>query len=554
MKATVPRLLLLMSLFFVFDRFGGEFLRAQTVSNVKFASAFTGSDAGAQINAAETNLPSAGGTIIIDLPGTQNFSTTIAISKPTRLVGGTDGTTLTYTGTGSAILVQAVEDVTLENFKIVLQTNTAIGIDWQDSSHGHITDVKVYGTDSRSGATQQVGLRLCTTVGTVAGVTSAYWNVITSSLFRKLAHGILLTGTNPNGAPVLTCATGSHQTDPLNGPGGTMIVGTTVQDDGTGINAENDTGGSFVTGSAVEGFTSGVRVNNATGFTIGQVRFEDSSGGTAVVPTSNAKGVLVLGAFDNATGFGAYPADTVLATSINGALITNQYGNSVLTANNQRDFCFFGNCATLLGQSGNFSSYVRVFGGAGLGRHLALGVDVTGTNNPFIQSLIGGDLELRSFAATDLNNQTLTANGQHDANFFGAGGVSQSGSFNNRVHLFGGTSQSRSLDLYQVVGGNATVESVSAGDLELKSSGNIQFTASHLNQSAANSDKFFTITLASGTATKTWATAYTSSPVVVCSNQSNQSALKVAPTSTNVVITSPGATDVAACVVHGNPN
>ena len=76
----------------------------------------------------------------------------------------------------------------------------------------------------------------------------------------------------------------------------------------------------------------------------------------------------------------------------------------------------------------------------------------------------------------------------------------------------------------------------------------------HINQGVINSDFAFVITLAAGTGTKTWANAFTSTPVVVCANTSNQNALRVAPTTTNVVITSAGATDVIGCVAVGNPN
>lgn len=80
----------------------------------------------------------------------------------------------------------------------------------------------------------------------------------------------------------------------------------------------------------------------------------------------------------------------------------------------------------------------------------------------------------------------------------------------------------------------------------------------HFITQAAGSDISGTIALTSGTpstATFTFTTPYTSTPVCTASDQTSASAIKVAPSTTNVVFTGPNSvTDTIAFICVGNPN
>jgi hypothetical protein len=75
----------------------------------------------------------------------------------------------------------------------------------------------------------------------------------------------------------------------------------------------------------------------------------------------------------------------------------------------------------------------------------------------------------------------------------------------------------------------------------------------HLTQPSGSHDVAGTATLSSGTVTVTFATAFASAPVCVATDQTAANAVKVAPTTTNLVITGTGA-DVIAYQCIGNPN
>jgi hypothetical protein len=80
----------------------------------------------------------------------------------------------------------------------------------------------------------------------------------------------------------------------------------------------------------------------------------------------------------------------------------------------------------------------------------------------------------------------------------------------------------------------------------------------HFITQAAGSDVSGTIALTSGTpstATFTFTSPYSSAPVCVASDQTSASAIKVAPSTTNVVFTGPNSvTDTIAFICVGNPN
>lgn len=82
-------------------------------------------------------------------------------------------------------------------------------------------------------------------------------------------------------------------------------------------------------------------------------------------------------------------------------------------------------------------------------------------------------------------------------------------------------------------------------------------TAGHIDfqtgTGAANKDVRGTVTLAGNTATVTFNNAYTAAPSCVATDQTTAQLVKVAPTTTNVVISDTvGATDVVAYVCFGN--
>jgi hypothetical protein len=66
---------------------------------------------------------------------------------------------------------------------------------------------------------------------------------------------------------------------------------------------------------------------------------------------------------------------------------------------------------------------------------------------------------------------THTGDGDADVSFFGNGTTAQSGSFESRLRIFGGGSQTRQLQLLQELGGNAKVQTT-FGDLDLGATAN----------------------------------------------------------------------------------
>jgi hypothetical protein len=86
-----------------------------------------------------------------------------------------------------------------------------------------------------------------------------------------------------------------------------------------------------------------------------------------------------------------------------------------------------------------------------------------------------------------MQQNTQAANWDSEVHIFGDG-VSQSGNYYSGVHIYGGGSQSRRLSLYQVYGGNATVES-SYGALVLEGGSNnntVIIDADYLDLSGAS--------------------------------------------------------------------
>ena len=75
---------------------------AKLLNNIRFVDQFPGTDAGAKIAAAITDLPSTGGTVDgRGLEGSQTGAATLTFNKPVKLILG--AMTYSYTGTGCAI-------------------------------------------------------------------------------------------------------------------------------------------------------------------------------------------------------------------------------------------------------------------------------------------------------------------------------------------------------------------------------------------------------------------------------------------------------------------
>ena len=74
--------------------------------------------------------------------------------------------------------------------------------------------------------------------------------------------------------------------------------------------------------------------------------------------------------------------------------------------------------------------------------------------------------------ATALGTGTLTADSQNDIKLFASSvsGNAQAGAYNNRLKIYGGSSQSRRMELYQEVGGDSYINtSYSASELRVTS-------------------------------------------------------------------------------------
>lgn len=69
-----------------------------------------------------------------------------------------------------------------------------------------------------------------------------------------------------------------------------------------------------------------------------------------------------------------------------------------------------------------------------------------------------GVMRFRSDSTMRIQDVDLTTDNEHDVSFFGDGSTGQANAYYNKVKIFGGSSQSRHLELYQENSGNATVE------------------------------------------------------------------------------------------------
>jgi hypothetical protein len=89
--------------------------------------------------------------------------------------------------------------------------------------------------------------------------------------------------------------------------------------------------------------------------------------------------------------------------------------------------------------------------------------------------------------------------------------------------------------------------------LDLDGNGNSVFSG-HVNQSAANSDKAGVLTCSGSTATKTFATAYMNTPVILLTDDTTKGGANItAKSASGFTISCTGATDVAEYMVIGNP-
>jgi hypothetical protein len=103
---------------------------------------------------------------------------------------------------------------------------------------------------------------------------------------------------------------------------------------------------------------------------------------------------------------------------------------------------------------------------------------------------------------------------------------------------------------------SATTTRLSADPSASNCLGNTVITAGqHFNQSAATSDLAGTLTCAAGTVSRTFTTAFTSTPIIVVSDETTAGGAKVsAKSNTAFTVTCTGATDAIDYQVIGNPN
>jgi hypothetical protein len=109
----------------------GGAINGTNVEGVYDATAYSGADIGAQINAAYAACPSTGCTILVP-PGSYSFSTAISIAtqnKPALVTGvSTNATILNYTGSGTAITLNCCSNATGLQWGVANFTLTGAGV------------------------------------------------------------------------------------------------------------------------------------------------------------------------------------------------------------------------------------------------------------------------------------------------------------------------------------------------------------------------------------------------------------------------------------------
>jgi hypothetical protein len=108
---------------------------------------------------------------------------------------------------------------------------------------------------------------------------------------------------------------------------------------------------------------------------------------------------------------------------------------------------------------------------------------------------VNDDASISGTIATTLNGDTLigtgtqAADGDHDVILFSdaAGTAAQSGAFRSALRLYGGASQTRTLEFYQVESGNATIDtSFGSNILDINSFASVSFNAQNVTMTDGN--------------------------------------------------------------------
>jgi hypothetical protein len=200
------------------------------LNNIRFASQYPGADIGAKINAAIADLPAEGGTVLVDVQGSNSFSTPITITKPLRMTGlGRHATVLNYTGTAGAAVTINVPwstdqtNVWLSSFSVVgpgSAVGTTTGILVSDGVGYRLEDLYVEGFSADGIAvTGTTGSKTNTNMGSADGV-----------FVRSSTTGIRWEGDNVNvqhyqNMDVRGCATGVYLKNARGYPGENSFQG-----------------------------------------------------------------------------------------------------------------------------------------------------------------------------------------------------------------------------------------------------------------------------------------------------------------------------------------
>ena len=174
---------------------------AKLLNNIRFADQFPGTDAGAKIAAAITDLPSTGGTVDgRGLEGSQTGAATLTFNKPVKLILG--ATTYSYTGTGCAItFASGSNGSTIEGIAGTTEITATAGdlLCFDASVHSDLVFEKFIGTATGAGKSIIV-------LGTGQSVTLSHFSDLLlvasggdgSSVFKLTSTANLVSSTFDN--------------------------------------------------------------------------------------------------------------------------------------------------------------------------------------------------------------------------------------------------------------------------------------------------------------------------------------------------------------------
>jgi len=148
-------------------------------------------------------------------------------------------------------------------------------------------------------------------------------------------------------------------------------------------------------------------------------------------------------------------------SSVSGYLHLN---SKIQTSNGDANVYLFSDGTTSSAQAGLYQSKLHLYGGGGQTRRLSLSQTYNGdalieTNEQGLRLASDLDTRIDSGRRTYINERTQTSANADVVLFSTDSSTAQSGAFNSKLMIFGGSSQTRRLDLYQAVGGDAYITS-----------------------------------------------------------------------------------------------